>query len=178
MGLLARMNAAGLGTDADALAAMVLSLVDNGKFTPTVFTFLAPSNNLTNLAGRGETSDSIVDWFSNFGPEVNMGFTHTAIYTGRYKVSYFFNFGGFYTVEGPDQCRKRTRIQVYKQGTVIDMPAASSTIPKGDDPWNDMNLDGEFTANKGDLLSFRYNVKNDWVAPSVTVSGTLVFLGS
>ena len=183
MGLLARMNAAGLGADADALAAMVISLVDNGKFTPTVFTFLAGLQQLQSLDGIGSESDSMSDWFSNFGPEVDTGFTHTAIYTGRYKVSYFMNFGGSAGADAgyPDNCRKRVRLQIYINGSLASSLTGntSTTIPKGDDPWNDLFLDGEFTATKGQTISFRYNVKNDFTGgPIVIVTGTLIFLGS
>jgi hypothetical protein len=181
MGLLARMNAAGLGADADALAAMVLSLVDNGKFTPTVFTFSAGQQLLQSLAGIGLPGDSIYDWFDTFGPEVDTGFTHTAIYTGRYKVNYFLNFGGGINPSAPPGCRKRVRLRIYLNGSVATLSGttASTTIPFGDDPFNDLLCDAEFTAVKGQSISFRYNVKNDWSSnPIVFVSGTLVFLGS
>jgi hypothetical protein len=181
MGLLARMNAAGLGADADALAAMVLSLVDNGKFTPTVFTFSAGSQAIAGLSGRGEPSDTITEWFNTFGPEVDTGYTHTAIYTGRYKINYFMNFGGGPSASAPPECRKRVRLVIYVGGTSVTLSGttASTTIPYGDDPFNDLLCDGEFTAVKGQSISFRYNVKNDWSSnPIVLVSASLVFLGS
>jgi hypothetical protein len=181
MGLIARMNAAGLGADAEALAEMVLSLVNNGKFTPTVYTFSTP---LAGISGNiGSISDSFTDWFSNFGDEVNTGYSHTALYTGRYKVTYFMNFGGSSGSageNGANNCRKRVRIQIYVNGSLTTMTGSgvSTTIPKGDDPWNDLFVDCEFTANKGDTINFRYNVKNDFAAPSLGVTGTLVYLGS
>jgi hypothetical protein len=168
-------------SDPTALTALILSLVNNGKLTPTVFRFDAAPVSLAGLPDIGSVSDSFIDWNSSFGPEVNSGYSYTAQYTGRYLATYFFNFGGNNSSVGdaaPSQCRKRVRTRVYINGTAISTMAAS-TIPKGDDPFNDLTLPVEFTATLGNVINFRYNVKNDWSgAPVVFTSVTLTFLGT
>lgn len=173
-------SAAGL-SDPAALSAMILSLVNYGKLTPTVYRFDAPAQSLNGLSGIGSSSDSWTDWFSSFGPEIDPGYSYTAQYTGRYLATYFFNFGGNTGASGEagaSQCRKRARTRIYINGTAIST-TASTTIPKGDDPFNDLTLPVEFTASAGSVINFRYNVKNDWDGlPVVFTSVSLVFLGT
>jgi hypothetical protein len=168
-------------SDPTALTSLILSLANNGKLTPTVFRFDAGAVSLDGLSGIGSASDSFIDWFSTFGPEIDPGYSYTAQYTGRYLATYFFNFGGNSGATGsaaPSACRKRSRTQVYINGTAIST-VASTTIPKGDDPFNDLSLPVEFTATTGNVMQFRYNVKNDWTGlPIVITSMTLTFLGT
>jgi hypothetical protein len=193
MGLLARMNAAGLGADAEALAAMVLSLVDNGKFTPTIDSWVTARIAITPIS-QDLTISQWFDWDTQFPPRNNdrydLGKSTTLPYTGRYKADFLINYGGP-TVDAylRDNIRKRARMALYKNGADITSQlgiGSGTTIPKGDDPFNDLLIAGYFTANKNDVITYfcdlrsdlNFGVDNSNVFSFVYITNTLTYLGS
>jgi hypothetical protein len=192
-GYIAGATAQGLGTDATALAAMVLSLVNNGKFTPTIDSWVTSAIRITPIA-ENLTIGQWFDWNTQFPPRNNdrydLGKSTTLPYTGRYKADFLVNYGGP-TVDDflRANIRKRARMALSKNGTDITSQlgiGAGTTIPKGDDPFNDLLIAGYFTANKNDVITYFCDLRSDLnfgnEDPStfsfVYITNTLTYLGS
>ena len=145
---------------------------DVASRTTVVFTFTTGEVAIRETAGL--TDDSLFNAFAvTSNPTTNdtyfLGYQYLIPYTGTYRLDYFLNWGtqAQYTAEGlaqlPNTIRKRNGMYIQKNGTGQTLTGinATTSIIKGDDPNGDINVTGEFTAVKGDIIRFFVQARTD-----------------
>lgn len=177
--------------DPNSVGALIAALANKGT-TITAFTF---QTDFFSISGRTFSEEQLfADWSTaNNGQDVYyLNKSATIPYTGRYTLEYFLNFGASITYNGsgasdaPATTKKRANIHITRNGSYVDFGGtATTTHPKGSDPYLDISLVGSFSANKGDVIQFFCDIRTDMITggggtpqPGVAITGTLTYLGT
>lgn len=153
----------------------VINNVNNG-FPWRAYTFFAntiilPANSYKDYSGAAPNYNVV-----NLSV-IDTGFSYTAPISGSYMIDYFINWGGNRINPSPFQgILKVSGIRIYINGVNTQLGFWAQTGDAYVQLYEDHTVKGYFSANKGDVISFRFEYAHDWsTANYVTPPGYPVY---